>query len=91
MTTPTHAPLTPTEVLEQRQAKKQERIDALETLIETSLKEGFDLQCMVDVDASWNHIIFDEVVARYKAAGWAVDVATDFRGNRQLTFTTSGM
>lgn len=79
--------LSPTEVLQQRQTRKQERTAALETLIDGFLAQGFDLACTVDVDASWNRTIFDEVLAKYRGASWHVEVSLDFHGNRQVVFT----
>lgn len=82
--------LSPTEVAQKRETKRMEQISALETQIDTALTQLTDnTPCVVDVSAQVAQSIVDEIVNRYRGAGWVVEVRVDFRGNRQLIFTMS--
>lgn len=77
------------DVLAQRQARRAAKVTALETHIDEFLVDFLDADtCVVDVDNTVPPSIFNEVVSTYRNLLWHVDVQTDFRGNRQLVFTT---
>lgn len=79
--------LSPSEVAQKRATKRMEQTTALETQIDQALSVALDTnQCLIDVGVHVLQSVFDEVLARYRTAGWSVEVRTDFHGNRQMVF-----
>lgn len=79
--------LSPADALAQRQQKRAEQITALEARVDQTLPLFLDSgECAIDVDATTNHVVVDEIVNRYRAVGWTVDTQQDFHGNKRLVF-----
>ena len=77
--------LSPTAAIQSRDTKRNEQIAALETSIDQFLAANFETnQCIFDVPAGTKKSTYDEVVNRYRNAGWIVEERIDFHNNRQI-------
>ena len=77
--------LSPTAAVAARDAKRDEQIAQLETAIDQKIEQNFEAnQLTYDVAASVKTSVHDEIVNRYRNAGWIVETSTDFNNNRRL-------
>lgn len=80
--------LSPTAAVTARDAKREEQITQLETAIDQKIEQSFDSnQLLFDVAANVKTSVYDEIVNRYRNAGWLVETATDFTGNRRIVLS----
>ena len=77
--------LSPTAAVAARDAKRDEQVAQLETAIDQKIEQNFEAnQLIYDVAASVKTSVYDEIVNRYRNAGWVVETSTDFNNNRRL-------
>lgn len=77
--------LSPTAAIESRDTKRNEQIAAIETGIDTLLAESFETnQFVYDLPPGTKTAVYNEIVNRYRNAGWIVEERVDFHGTRQI-------
>lgn len=77
--------LSPTAATAARDAKRDEQIAQLETAIDQKIEQSFDAnQLIYDIASTVKTSVHDEIVNRYRNAGWIVETSTDFNNNRRL-------
>ena len=80
--------LSPTAAVTARDAKREEQITQLETAIDQKIEQSFDSnQLLFDVAANVKTSVYDEIVNRYRNAGWVVETSTDFNNNRRIVLS----